>query len=146
MAIKVKERRRARFHAIQALYQREMAGTSFADLRVQFHIDNVDRHPVEWDFFNDLLLGVQENGIEIDEAIKPLVDRDFEKINPIELAILRLGTYEILYRLDVPFQVVANEYVDHTKSLGAEEGHRFVNGLLDKLARKVRVEATEKRL
>ena len=64
MAIKVKERRRARFHAIQALYQREMAGTSFADLRVQFHIDNVDRHPVEWDFFNDLLLGVQENGIE----------------------------------------------------------------------------------
>jgi transcription antitermination protein NusB len=138
MSLKVKERRRARFHAIQALYQREMTNIEFSDLKIQFHADNVSRHVVEWDFFNDLLSGVQGHHEILDQSIKPLVSRDFSKINPIELAILRLGAYEILYRLDIPYQVIVNEYVDHAKSLGAEEGHRFVNGLLDKLARKVR--------
>ena len=138
MSLKVKERRRARFHAIQALYQREMTNIEISDLKTQFHADNISRHVVEWDFFNDLLSGVEEYHDILDESIKPLVSREFSKINPVELAILRLGTYEILYRLDIPYQVIVNEYVDHAKSLGAEEGHRFINGLLDKLARKVR--------
>lgn len=138
MSINVKERRRARFHAIQALYQRQMTNIEYLDLKTQFYNDNSDRHTVEWEFFNDLLTGIQKYTSILDSKIKPLVNRDFSKINPIELSILRLGAYEILYRLDIPYQVIVNEYVDHTKSLGAEEGHRFVNGLLDTLARSER--------
>lgn len=140
MSLKVKPRQRARFHAIQALYQREMAGSEFSELRLQFYQENVDRHPVEWEFFHDLIIGVEKNQNEIDKAISPLVDRDFDGINPVELAILRLGAYEIIHRLDIPFQVIVNEYVEQAKALGASDGHRFVNGLLDKLARNTRKE------
>ncbi|MCF6806850.1 transcription antitermination factor NusB [Thiotrichales bacterium 19S9-12] len=138
MSIKVKQRQRARFHAVQALYQREISGIDYVELRLQFYNDNVERHPVDWDFFHDLLQGVERHQIELDDLIKPLVDRNFEKVNPVELSILRLAAYELCHRLEIPYQVIINEYVDQAKSLGATDGHRFVNGLLDRLNKKVR--------
>lgn len=132
MSVKIKERRRARMHAIQALYQQQMAGSTLTELKQQYHEDNVNRHSVDWLFFNELLEGVDEHTAHIDETIKPLVDRNFDSINPIELSILRLGIFELLYRLDVPHQVVINEYVSYAFDLGAEDGYKFVNGLLEK--------------
>lgn len=138
MSLKVKERRRARFHAIQALYQRDMAGSSFTELKAQYYIDNQDRHPVEWDFFYRLLDGVAAMQGAIDEHINVLALHKLESINPIELAIIRLGAYELIDCLEIPYQVIVNEYVDQASSLGTEDGHRFVNGMLDKLAKKIR--------
>ncbi len=139
MGIKVKERRRARIHAVQAIYQKYMAETPLDELKEQYYSDNVNRHPVDWEFFYNLLNGVDEHQNEIDQHIRPNVDREFSSINPIELAILRLGVYELLFRLDIPFQVVIKEYVSYTMDMGAEDGHKFVNGLLDKLAKSLRV-------
>ncbi|MFT6836341.1 MAG: N utilization substance protein B [Francisellaceae bacterium] len=135
MSLKVKERRRARLHAVQALYQQDMAGNSSAELKRQYYADNVNRHPVDWEFFNNLIDGIDEYTDELDDKIKPLVDRDFKSINPIELAILRLGVYELLFRLDVPYQVVIKEYTSNADNLGAEDGHKFINSLLDKIAK-----------
>ncbi|MCF6765841.1 transcription antitermination factor NusB [Thiotrichales bacterium 19S3-7] len=142
MLIKIKPRKRARFHAIQALYQRELAGTDYLELRVQFYEDNIERHPVDWDFFHDLINGVEKYQIELDNMIRPLVVREFESVKPVELAILRLGAYELNHRLEIPFQVIINEYVEHAKELGATDGHRFVNGLLERLSHQVRAEAS----
>ncbi len=144
MSIKIKERRRARFHAIQALYQEAMAGTSISELKAQFYSDNVDRHPVDWDFFNRITEGAIHNKTLIDEKIERYAVNNMDSINAIDLAILRLGAYELYDCLDVPYQVVLNEYVEQTKALGTGEGHGFVNGLLDKIARDFRQEAVTK--
>ncbi|WP_119327618.1 transcription antitermination factor NusB [Cysteiniphilum halobium] len=138
MSLKVKERRRARFHAVQALYQQSLANTQVNELKLQFYADNIDRHPVEWDFFYRLIDGVDQNKEMIDQKINHYATNDLASINPIDLAILRLGAYELIDCLDVPYQVVLNEYVDQAKELGTKEGHRFVNGLLDKIAKEMR--------
>ena len=139
MSLKVKERRRARFHAVQALYQREVAKTSIAELKVQFYKDNVDRHAVEWDFFYRLLDGVDTHNEQIDTQIGEYAVNNLDSINPIDLSVLRLGSYELLDCLDIPYQVILNEYVDQVKALGSEDGHRFINGLLERLAKEYRV-------
>ncbi len=140
MSLKFKERRRARFHAVQALYQQAVAHTSINELKLQFYADNVERHLVEWDFFYHLLDGVDKNKVLIDHKINHYATNDLASINLIDLAILRLGTYELIDCLDIPYQVVLNEYVDQAKELGTEEGHRFVNGLLDKIAKEMRID------
>ncbi|WP_119344199.1 transcription antitermination factor NusB [Facilibium subflavum] len=144
MSLKIKERRRARFHAVQALYQQSIAATPMHELKAQFYNDNCDRHAVEWDFFYHLLDGVNKNKVLIDEKIGQYAVDNIDSINTIDLAILRLGAYELLDCLDIPYQVVLNEYVDQAKSLGTQEGHGFVNGVLDKLVTEFRNEATRK--
>jgi N utilization substance protein B len=139
MSIKVKERRRARIHAVQALYQKHMAETPINELKEQYYSDNVNRHPVDWEFFYNIVNGVDENQEELDQHINVNADKEFSSVNPIELAILRLAIYELLFRLDIPYQVVIKEYVSYTMDMGAEDGHKFVNGLLDKLAKSLRV-------
>lgn len=141
MSQKFKERRRARFHAVQALYQQLLAHTNVNELKLQFYADNVERHPVEWNFFYRLLDGVDKNRFIINQKINHYAINDLASINPIDLAILCLGTYELIDCLDVPYQVVLNEYVDQAKELGTKEGHRFVNGLLQNIATEVRKEA-----
>ena len=136
--IQIKPRRRARFHAIQALYQHQVSQTPYTELKHQYHQDNEHRHQVEWEFFDHLLDGVSAHTSQLDAWIDPLVERDAEAVNPVERAILRLGVYELYYRLDIPYQVIVNEYVAQTEMMGAEEGHKFVNGILDKVARQVR--------
>ena len=71
---------------------------------------------------------------EIDEALAPLLDRPLDELDPVELAVLRLSTYELMHRLDVPYKVAINEGIELAKVFGATDGHKFVNGVLDKLA------------
>ena len=75
---------------------------------------------------------------EIDELIIPILDRKIEEVNPVELAVLRLACYELMSRIDVPYKVVINEALELTKTFGAQDGHKFVNGILDKLAKEIR--------
>jgi transcription antitermination protein NusB len=86
------------------------------------------------DYFTELLTGVESDVVAIDEGLTPLLDRPIAQVDPIERAILRLASFELRSRLDVPFRVVLNEAIDLAKEFGAEGGHSYVNGVLDKAA------------
>jgi transcription antitermination protein NusB len=134
-------RSRARRRALQALYAWQMSGSSMNSVIEQFRHEQ-DMEVADLDYFEDLLRGVERHLDAIDEALKPYIDRDVAQIDPIERAVLRLAGYELKYRPDVPYRVIINEAIEVTKRFGADHGHSYVNGVLDKLAAQVRV--TEK--
>ena len=130
-------RKQARKAAVQALYQWQMASQNIAEIEQQFKEENANAK-MDFDYFSELLHQIPANTGNLDELIKPNVDRTMDDINPVELAILRLATFELKNKLDVPYRVVINEGVDLTKKFGADQGHKFVNGVLDKLAKSLR--------
>jgi N utilization substance protein B len=135
-------RSRARRRALQALYAWQMSGSGMAAVIDQFRHEQ-DMEVADLEYFEDLLRGVERHVEELDEALKPYVDREVGQIDPIERAALRLGAYELKFRPDVPYRVILNEAIEVTKRFGADHGHSYVNGVLDKLAGVLR--AAEKR-
>jgi N utilization substance protein B len=131
------KRSQARHHAVQAIYQWQMTGQNISDIDNQFLIEQ-DLNSFEVPYFKDLLHGVPANLTELDEQLRPCLDRAIESVDPVERAILRLGAFELAHHPEVPYRVVINEAVDLAKVFGAEKGHKYVNGVLDKLARAVR--------
>ncbi len=140
--INLAARSRARRRALQALYAWQMSGSHMTAVIDQFRHEQ-DMEVADIEYFEDLLNGVEKHVDELDAAIKPHVDREVSQIDPIERAALRLATYELKYRPDVPYRVVINEAIEVTKRFGADHGHSYVNGVLDKLAGELR--AVEKR-
>jgi N utilization substance protein B len=130
-------RSRARRRALQALYAWQMSGSSMKSVIDQFRHEQ-DMEVADLEYFEDLLRGVEQHVAELDEALKPYIDRDVEQIDPIERAALRLAAYELMHRPDVPYRVIINEAIEVTKRFGADHGHSYVNGVLDKLAAQVR--------
>jgi N utilization substance protein B len=130
-------RRQSRSLAMQALYQWHMAGQALNEIEAQFRVDN-DFSVVDPVYFSEILHGVPAQKTELDELLKPCLDRPLEELDPVELAILRLSCYELRNRLDVPYRVVINEGIELAKVFGATDGHKFVNGVLDKLAPRLR--------
>lgn len=141
---KAGDRRRARVLALQALYQRHFSKSPINDIEAEFMVDN-DMSKVDSAFFRDLLRGIHREQSELDRAIEPLLDRPLAEVDPIELAIVRIGTYELKYRIDVPYRVVINEGIELAKRFGGTEGHKFVNSLLDKLSQRLRLAETRPR-
>ena len=133
-------RRKARQMAMQALYQWELASSSLVSIEREFREDN-DMQKVDVEYFSELLHQVPAMKAELDERIKPLLDRAIHELTPVELTILRLSAYELLERPEVPYRVIINEGVELAKTFGATDGHKYVNGILDKLAGEVRLEA-----
>jgi N utilization substance protein B len=136
---KTAARRQARSLAMQALYQWHMAGQAINEIEAQFRVDN-DFIGVDGAYFREILHGVPQQKAEIDSSFMPFLDRPLEELDPVELAILRLSTFELRNRLDVPYRVVINEGIELAKTFGATDGHKFVNGILDKLAPRLRGE------
>ena len=134
-------RSRARRRALQALYAWQMSGSKMTSVIEQFRHEQ-DMEVADLEYFEDLLRGVEEHVQALDEALKPYIDREVEQIDPVERAALRLAAYELKYRPDVPYRVIINEAIEVTKRFGADHGHSYVNGVLDKLATQLRV--TEK--
>ncbi|MGN6320599.1 MAG: transcription antitermination factor NusB [Dyella sp.] len=134
-------RSRARRRALQALYAWQMSGSKMSSVIEQFRHEQ-DMEVADLEYFEDLLRGVEEHVQALDEALKPYIDREVEQIDPVERAALRLAAYELKYRPDVPYRVIINEAIEVTKRFGADHGHSYVNGVLDKLAAQLRV--TEK--
>jgi len=131
------KRREARQLATQALYQWHVAKTSLNEIEAQFRVDN-DFSDVDASYFHDILHGVPANKTEIDIALAPCLDLTLDELDPVELAVLRLSTWELLKRVDVPYRVVINEGIELAKVYGSTDGHKFVNGVLDKLAPRLR--------
>jgi N utilization substance protein B len=130
-------RTNARKAAVQALYQWQMTGQSLVEIERQF-IEEERLKDVQKSYFTELFHGVPKNLAAIDEALAEFVDRPVDMIDPVERAILRIGTYELLNRLDMPYRVVLNEGINLAKYFGADGSHRYVNGILDKVAQQKR--------
>lgn len=133
-----KTRHQARFHALQALYQWQISQNEIAEIELDFLIRQIKKK-TDIDYFKELIHSIPLHINELDEAMKSFVDRPLNEIDPIELTILRLAIYELIYRLDVPYRVVINEALELTKKFGSVEGYKFVNGILDQVARSKRV-------
>ncbi len=131
--MKPSERRKARRLAVQAIYSWQMSGNPVADIEHEF-LTEQDTKGADLAYFRELLVGVVSQASNLDAKLKPNLARLVEEVDPLELAILRLGAYELLHRDDVPYKVVINEAIELAKTFGAEESHKFVNGVLDKLA------------
>ena len=122
---------------MQALYQWEMAGASLNDIEAEFRADYDFSH-VDLEYFQALLHGVPANVDELEARLEPLLDRKLDDLDPIERTLLRMGTYELASRPDVPYKVVINEAVALTKKFGATDGRKYINVVLDKVARDLR--------
>ncbi len=139
-----RKRSRARSRAVQAIYQWQMTGQEIGEICEQFVAD----HPmngVDVDYFRELVHGVVQHHHSLDDELTPCLDRDLQLVDPVERAILRLGTWELLRRPDIPYRVVIDEAVELAKSFGGEAGHKFVNGVLDKVASRLRDAEVKKR-
>lgn len=96
------------------------------------------------EYLNTLARGVADNADDLRARISPLLDRDFDQLDPVERAVLWLGAYELEYQLEVPWRVVLDQSVELAKLFGATDGHRFVNGVLDKLVDSLPMRTTER--
>ncbi len=130
-------RSRSRRRALQAIYAWQLNGGSMAQVIEQFRHEQ-DMEVADLQYFEDLLRGVDAELARIDDELRQFVDRDIAQIDPIERGVLRLAAYELLFRIDVPYRVVLNEAVETTKRFGADQGHTYVNGVLDHAAAKWR--------
>ena len=132
-------RHRAREFALQGLYQwllnNEEATKVVNNIRAAHGFDKADG-----EYFADLLRGTIKQSVELREAFTPLVDRGIGELSPIEHAVLLIGAYELKNHVEIPYRVVINEAVELTKSFGGIDGHKYVNGVLDKLAAQLRAD------
>lgn len=129
----------SRSFALQASYQWQMNQSPVNEIEAQFAVEN-DLSACDSMYFRELIQGVTSAAKELDALFEPLLDRSLSELDPIELTILRISSFELSKRLDVPYRVVINEGVELAKSFGATESHKYVNGILDKLAQRVRME------
>ncbi len=130
-------RRRARECAVQAIYSWQLSGNNIADVELEF-LSEQDMSGVDVAYFRELLSGVATNATKLDQLMNPYLSRQLEELGQVEKAILRVSMYELSYRQDVPFKVAINEGIELAKTFGAEDSHKFVNGVLDKAAPAVR--------
>ncbi|MDX1432573.1 MAG: transcription antitermination factor NusB [Gammaproteobacteria bacterium] len=135
-----RSRSRARRAAVQALYQWQMTGMEADEIAAQFEAEKSLRD-ADLDYFLELLRGVPRTVVSLDEQLQPVLDRPVAQLDCVERAILRMGAYELANRRDVPWRVVINEAVDLARTFGAEQSHRYINGILDVLARRTRADA-----
>ena len=131
------QRRKARHYGLQALYQWTLSGASPSDIEAEFRVDNDFRH-TDGEYFSAVLRGVVHDVEGLELLFAPALDRKLDELDPIERNLLRLGTFELRDRIDVPYKVVISEAVALAKKFGATDSHRYINGVLDKVARELR--------
>lgn len=130
------QRRKARKLVLQATYQWQMTAADSTEIEAQFRAEYTGK--TDWDYFHDVFTGILFQVIELDGYIIPYLDRDIKTLDPVEKALLRMGTFELSRRIDVPYRVVINECVELAKVFGATDGHKYINSILDKLSKDLR--------
>ena len=132
--LQIGRRQRARHYAVQGLYQWTLSGSPLNQIEAEFRADN-DFTKVDGEYFHELLHQVPAQLDQLDGAIGPnLLDRDLTEIGPVEHALLRMASYELKERIDIPYKVIINEAVQLAKKFGPVESHKFINAVLDKVA------------
>jgi N utilization substance protein B len=122
--------------ALQAIYQWQMTGQDLDEIEMQF-FGYENRCKADMSYFHELLHRVPACLEELDAYLSMHLDRPLSDVDPVERAVLRNACYELVYRRDIPHKVIINEAVNLTKKFGAEQGHRFVNGVLDKVVKRL---------
>lgn len=130
-------RSNARRCALQALYQWQLTSQSFSEILAQF-IERDEYKLADGAYFHELVEGSIHQHQALSARVAEFADRPWEQMDPVERAVLLLGMYELLNRLDVPYRVVVNEAVELTKLFGATDGYKYINALLDRAARDIR--------
>ena len=132
-------RRRSREFALQALYQWQLAGQSLADIEKQYAAaEGFDK--ADSKLFSLLVSGVIKHQESLQEKLSPNLDRAWNEVSPIERAVLLIAAHELSAMADTPYRVILNEAIELAKSFGGTDGHKYVNGVLDKLAAQLRAE------
>lgn len=134
--IPLAQRRKARQLVLQALYQWLLARAEPIEIVAQFKEENEGK--IDWEFFDDVFMAIPKHVESLDAHLIPLLDRKPDALDPIEKALLYLGTFELAHRIDVPYKVVINECIELAKIFGATDSHKYVNGVLDKLVPQLR--------
>ena len=130
-------RTRARELMVQALYQKQIAGHTTAELVEQFH-EQVAYERVDQPFFDEQLPAISDSQDTLERQVDELIDRPLKQLDPVELAILLIGVYELESRIDIPYRVVINECVNLAKRFASIEGHKYINACLDLAAKSLR--------
>lgn len=136
--MKPAERRRARQFAVQAIYQWQITQTGVTQIIEQFSVDQ-DMSKADVPYFKELLMGVVQNVSSLDEKLSPYLSRKIEDVDMVDIAVLRLAMFELTYRTDVPHKVVLNEAIELAKDFATDESYKFVNGVLDKALRSLKL-------
>ena len=126
-------RSRARRRALQAVYAWQLSDSPIEKVISQFESEQ-DMDVADLEYFEALVRGVARNVAELDAVLARYIDRTMEQVDPIERAVLRIAGFELRFRPDVPYRVVINEAIETTKRFGADHGHTYVNGVLDRAA------------
>ena len=134
--IPLAQRRKARQLILQALYQWLLAETNPRLIAQQFHEENEGN--IDWDYFDEVFIEIPKIVDDLDEHLIPVLDRKPDALDPIEKALLYLGTFELAHRIDVPYKVVINECIELAKVFGATDSHKYINGVLDKIVAELR--------
>lgn len=125
-------RRKARRALVQAAYQWQFADADSAQLHGEFAKRALDKADEE--FFLDILTRMIKHSDELDQMLAPRLDRPLDQLDMVERGVLRLAAVELSERIDIPYRVVIDEYVELTKTFGSADAHKFVNGVLDRLS------------
>ncbi len=133
----IRGQQRARKIALQALYQWHMSNYALNIIEEQFYANN-NMEKIDKDYFKKLLYEIPANIDVLKQQITPFLDRELH--DPIELTVLNIGTYELLYCTEIPYKVIIDEAIILTKEFGSQDGYRYVNGVLNQIARQVRAQ------
>jgi transcription antitermination protein NusB len=137
-SVRKTRRRRSRELALQGLYQWRVAGGTAEAIEAQLQ-ETREFPRTDVEYLSALLRGVLANCAELEKQIQPYLDRPFRELSPVEVAILLLGAHELASHPEMPYRAVINEAVELAKTYGGTDGHKYVNGVLDKLAGKLRM-------
>lgn len=135
-------RRCSRELALQGLYQWFVAGGTTQTITEQLY-ETKEFLKTDQEYFSDLMQGTLTNLIELEKHIQPCLDRPFKELSPIEASILLLSTHEFINHMETPYKAIINEAVELAKAYGGTDGHKYVNGVLDKLATQLRTDEAE---
>jgi len=136
-APKASHRKMARTRALQALYSWHLSQLNMSEIEADIKAGQNPKK-IDFEYMHEILHGVLSNQLAIEAAFSPFLSRPLKDLDPIELAVLRLSSFELMYRIDVPYRVVINEALELAKTFGSDDSHKFVNSVLDKLAKQVR--------
>ncbi|PTQ87538.1 transcription antitermination factor NusB [Agitococcus lubricus] len=130
-------RHKARKFALQGLYEWQLSGNPPFEIEARYRVENA-MHKVDLAYFHELLHQVVGRVHELDPVFEPLLDRKLQQLDPIERNIIRMGCYELKHHIEIPYRVVLNEAVELAKEFGATDSYKFVNSILDEVAKSVR--------
>ena len=142
--INARARHQARCKLLQALYQWQVADCSLSEVK-QYQLAQSHPKKVDIEYFTGSLQGIAEQLVTLDAAFEVHLDRNIDELDPITKSILRISTYELSHRIEIPYRVVLDEALEMAKTFGAQDCYKFINGVLDQLAARLRAQEVQAR-